>query len=1038
MNKRHLIPPPARAWLAALVAAAVFSGPAARAQQGAPEAAAAAAFDLFNAGQTTDAIAAYEKVLKDYPTSAVVSDAQFRLGYLYFQNGDFEKSIAQLKKILQPPATPDVQELAYALLPQVIAARASKLRAGDSRRDAGFQDAIKQFDVFIQKYPAGEEMETVVYGRALCSYQVGKYDDAIAGLRSNLQKFANSESVLDSQYLLSIALATQAATVLQTTPGDQQAFSKYDEAEKLLRDIIQRRTDLALANDAQFQLGEVLMSRAAFSDKLLQPTIYAEAMEALRAVDAKEPIVQAQTDRIEGVRQRIREAGAARNLVAIRRLQRLLESEQGKLAALKTKGDQTITAKIKIGQLYYMRQRNDEARLMLNHLLQFAEDDAQKKTILYFVTLTYAAQNNVEKAVAGYNDFNAKYKGDPIADNLPLAIGAMFLSADPKVNDPEKAIQYFKEEVALYPNGRFTAEAYTQQAAALVQLKRFDEALASFKSLLATNPAKDIAAAAEFGIATIDSQTGKLDDALAEFKTVRDKYPGTPQAEQAAYFTGQTLVQKGENKTGIAELTAFLAKFPSSKMAPSAMFYLGNALAASGNKPAAIAKYKELAEKYPQSEAAPFGYFQRASIYGGEQKTDEMVATMREFIAKYPQSDKIFFAYDSIAQAQANAGQLPQAAATYLELVEKNPQNPMAPEAQLKAADLFHRYAETQGLYVVLNDQERTEWTKGVSDSIAAVEQLLEKFPGSAQVALGLQTLLADQRLLVNAKIKTDAELEKYFQDLAEKVAANPAAKSKVLFTLASHLYGKDKAKALQQMTAAYDPALVYAPADIDLYGTALIEQGKTDDARKIYEKLSADFPNPPNVAPDKAPPQIAEAQSIVVYGLGKCLQKEGKVAEAGKKFDDLKKFYPWSPKILEASFGIAQSLFEQQKYDDAIALLIPIMRAQSASATVELRANAMLLGGEIQEAKKDLPAARDYYLKIAAFYEGVPDVAAEGLWKGGQVIEQIAASIPDAAKKSAAIAKAAKAYKNLTDKYPASPFAEKAKARLAALPPVK
>ncbi|MGB8355269.1 MAG: tetratricopeptide repeat protein [Chthoniobacteraceae bacterium] len=991
------------------------------------------ALELFNADKTAEAIAAYEKIVHDYPTLTLVSEAQFRLGYLYYRNGDFDKSLAMLKKVVQPPASPEIQELASSMLPQVSMAKADKLPASDPARKAAFEDAIKQFDAFIQKYPNSDEIEAIVYAKALSSYQIGKYDEAAAGLRSNLLKFAKSDSALDSQYLLAITLATQASTILQDSPGDPKASAKYDEAGKLLGDIIQKRSDIALANDAQFQLGEILSNRAALTDKAAQGEMYGRAIDAYRAVQPKELVIKAQQDRIAGFLQRMHDPAVAKSLPAIKYYQRVVEHEREKLDALKSKPDQTVTAKIKVAEAFYNQQRYDEARLMLDFLKQFAEDDSQKKEILYFTTLTYAEQKNVDKAVAGYNEFNEKYKGDPIAENLPLAIGSLYLSSD-----PNKAIQYFKESMQLYPKGRFYSEALTQQAAAMVQLKRFDEASTAFKSLLASHPTKEIAETAELGLGTIYTMSGKLDEAMSAFKEVRDKYPGTPQAEQAAYYVGQTAIQKGDNKTAIAELTAFIEKYPTGELTPNAIFYLASAELASADKEDALTKFKEVGDKFPKTQVAQFSYFKRSEILGGEQKYDEMTAVMKEFISKYPDSENLYFAYDSIGQIQVNANQAQDAIATYTEFVDKRGQDPHAAEALLKISDLWRRYADATGRYLVLNEQQRVEWTKGVNGSIAAAEKLISDFSESPQVALALHTLLADQQLLLTAKLKTDSDVEQYFMDLSKKFASKPTARSKIIFALASYTYQKDKAKALEQMNAAYDPKLIYSPADIDLYGQALLEENKVADAQKVYAKLAADYPNPPGVAPDKAPADIAEAQSIALYGTGTCLQKQGNTKAAGDAFDQLKKLYPWSPKILEASFGIAQSLYQQKKYDEAIALLIPIMRAQSASATAELRANAMLLGGQIQEDKHDIEAAIDYYIKVASYYESVAPAASEGLWRGGQLLEQQAAKLPDtgAVTKSGQLAKAVKAYNDIITKYPTSPYVDKAKQRLAALKP--
>ena len=859
----------------------------------------------------------------------------------------------------------------------------------------------------------------MLYARAVAQYQVKEFEKAEAGLRENIAKFPKSESIQDSQYLLAFTLAAQAS---DAKTSKEQALAKFEEATKLLGDIVKRRTDVALANDAQYQIGEVLISRANSSEPAEKAALYQKALEAYRAVEPKELMVKAQEARVANVKERRTQALAARQTAEFKHLERVLEHEQVKLSALKEKSDTTVSAQIRAGITYFMQQKFDESRVVLNQAKQFAQDEEQQKEILYYTTLTYALQTIVDKAIAGYDEFFSKNKGDPMADNLPLVVGGMFLAADPKVNNPEKALKYFKEGTEMYKNGRLTAETLTQQATALVMLKRYDEALKTFRDFLTKNPTKELAAAAEFGIATIYKDTNKIDDAINAFKTTRDKYAGTAPAEQSAFWVAQLLLQKGDAKAALPELTSFIAKFPQSELKPAAMFSLAQAQQSTGNKDAALATYKDLAQQFPKSQPAPFAYFQQAQIYAGMSKVDEMIATMKEFIEKYPDNEIVFSAYDTIGQNLINANKPLEAIANYNEMAEKLPQNRQAPAALLKVSSLWLGYAQSQGRYIALNPQQREEWNKGVNGSMEAAQKVIENYPESNAVALALQTLLQNEKLLLAAKLKSEAEVEKYFQDFANKFESKPATKSKILFTLASLIFEKDKAKALQQMNAAYDPKLVYAPADIDLYGGALIESGKLDEAQKVYEKLAADYPNPPGAAPEKAPTQIMEAQATSLYGMGKTLQKQGKVAEAGAKFDALKKLYPWSPKILEANFGIAQSLYQQKKYDEAAALLVQIIRAPTATA--DLRANSMLLGGDVQSEKGQTGPAIDYYMKIATFYEGVPVASAEGLWRGGQALEKQAATLTETSKpkKSEQLAKAIKGYKDLVQKYPNAP----------------
>ena len=298
--------------------------------------------------------------------------------------------------------------------------------------------------------------------------------------------------------------------------------------------------------------------------------------------------------------------------------------------------------------------------------------------------------------------------------------------------------------------------------------------------------------------------------------------------------------------------------------------------------------------------------------------------------------------------------------------------------------------------------------------------------------------------MLLAAELKTAPEVEQYFQAQADS-APSPNAKSKILFALANYVAEQDKARALALMTEAYNPEIVYAPTDLDFYGLALLDQGKTDEAAAVFEKLATNYPIPPGVLPAQTSAAVQEAQATAIFGRGRIAQVKGQTAEAGKIFEELKTLYPWSPKVFEANYGIAESMRQEGKWDDALLLLGTIIRENNASA--ELRAKSTLLGGHLmldkmkastdqKEQNEFLAAAIDYFMKVAQFYGGVPIPAAEGLWQGGQLLEQQAAAAADPAFKAKQLRVARGAYDQLAKDYPNSEYAPKAKERLTALGP--
>jgi TolA-binding protein len=991
--------------------------------------ASAQALDLLNQGKLPEAEAAYSAVLSQYPTSPSAPEATYRLGYVQYLEGNYDSAVETLNKIVSPPASPEIKTAADALLPQVMSAKAGKMSPDDPNRKGAYGQAIVAFDDFIAKYPQSSNVESAMYGKAMAAYQIEDYDGAEKGLRTTLQRFPGGDGALESQDMLAMVLTAEGGDILNHNGYKSDAFAKYSEALQNLASIIESRADEALSNNAQFQIGEVLFDRANAEEGLEKTKDLTHAIDAYRAVQPNDAMQAALEAHIADLLARQRQAVLDRNPAAVTELQQEQDGASAKLAALKQAPDETLNAQLRIAASYFMLQKYDESRVMLRYLQPFIQDPVQKKQIEYYLVLTYAAQGLTQQAEEAYNTFQSDYRGDPMGENLPLVMGAAYLAGDNK--QPDKAIGYFQQEQALYPASPLVNEALNQQASALLALHRYDEAIQTYQKFLGTHPPAEQAAEAQRGIAMIYQQTGKLADAVKQYQSVADDFPGTPMAEQCAFYSAalETMV---DMKQALPQLQAYVAKYPSGELTPRALLMIGEAQVAQGDTEGAMDTFKEVVAKFPKSEFGPQACFQQASILGREGKTDDMVTVLKQYIQIYPDDKNLFYAYDTIGQAEVSKGDLAGAIATYSEMADQHGDNPMAPAALYKVTDLYRREADAMGNYQALSPAQKKDWDTAVSGSIDAAEQLLSKFPDSDQVGLGLKTLLADQQMLVAAGEKQPDDLNQYFHDLANK--CGPAAKSRVLFTLATYTYSKDPVQGLSDMTAAYDPSVVYAPGDLDLYGEALLNQGNGADAYKLYQKIATDYPVPANTTPGQAAPTIQEAQATALFGMGEALDKQGQTAESGKMFTELKALYPWSPKVVEANFGIAKSMFAQNQLDDASKLLVGIVGSRTAPAP--LRAHAFLLIGKIQEQKGNVDAAIDSYLKTAAYYSGVADAASEGLWRGGQMLEKQAAELTEDStpKKSEQIAKAVTAYKELGTQYPDSPFVKQADDRLKAL----
>ena len=204
-----------------------------------------------------------------------------------------------------------------------------------------------------------------------------------------------------------------------------------------------------------------------------------------------------------------------------------------------------------------------------------------------------------------------------------------------------------------------------------------------------------------------------------------------------------------------------------------------------GDTAAALQTYKDVGDKFAKSEYGPQSYFARAGLLFQLKKNDEMFKVLKDYIQKYPDAKDIFQAYDTMGQTQAIDKKYADAIATYNDMVDQHGDNDHAPTALFRVADLYQQEANALGKYIALDDAQRKDWSKDLQSSIDAGEKLIDKYPDSAEVGNGLKIMLDDQKLLLDAKLKTPDQIDSYYHTLAGKYSSSAAAKSRILFALA-------------------------------------------------------------------------------------------------------------------------------------------------------------------------------------------------------------------------------------------------------------
>jgi len=836
-----------------------------------------------------------------------------------------------------------------------------------------------------------------------------------------------------------------------TDDAVQKAMSLFEKAEPWLIETYGKSGDVALMNDAVFLTGQMQLTRSQHmtgadeaQQKQKQGAMLTAALEAFRAVRSVEEVLAAQDAKIKELDQKknLLKPGTLEYLPMKTRYENLINHEEEKKDKFKNGQDQYLAARLAITRIFLFSKRTDEARSLIRYLQGQKEllekDKEAQANIAALLCLTYAEQKNAAKALETYQSFRTAFKGNPAGDNLPLLVANLLVDQG-KADEAERIVG---EGMADYKDWRLMTEATQVVTAAAIKRGDYDKALDLCNKLLAGTLKPEVESQTLFLKGTVQqakallaSDVAMADGALATYKKLREKYPNIPQSEDAWFNSIQILVGK-DPAAALPDLQKFLGQFEGGgaksetvkASIPTGQYLLGTCYDRTNQKDKAVEAWKKLIEKYPDSEPAPGAYFKIFDVYNEKKDFAAAHKLMEDFLQKYPKHENVYYAYSNTAEflfsgtLEAKQGPDGKPAAkgrASIESVEagvkklmdyvdyelaNNLEKKRGDASLMKIADRWLKELAKLQAYSLLNPDQRSVWQKSVDGVTAAIERLLKDYPSSERVSEGLERLVTVENERRKAQQADAAQIEAYFKDLMTKYGGTPLAKAKMDVALASFLQDSDPKRAVALMEDAFravpDPIKVkdasgehvvssFTPSDFDRYMADLFEAKRFEDITRTVSRVRLEYPLGEKDEAS-APPMVRDGQAVALFWEARLLQEQGKAAEAGKKFAELKEKYPKSTKALEADYGVILGEFEQtgKVKDDYIPRLNKILGTRTGKS-FELQAKSLFLIGRLQESKKDFDSAVETYFKIHKSFASVPKIATEGLWKAAEIAEK-------------------------------------------------
>lgn len=397
-------------------------------------------------------------------------------------------------------------------------------------------------------------------------------------------------------------------------------------------------------------------------------------------------------------------------------------------------------------------------------------------------------------------------------------------------------------------------------------------------------------------------------------------------------------------KLAAEEFQAFLEKHPNHANADQSVFFLGEALLQSGNSERAGTHFRRYLDRVPSGKFARPALFRAAETAYLAGKTDLALAELKQFQSKYPDDKLGTYVLPYLGDIALGRGDA-AAAGYFRAALSKFPRGRLVNDCRFGLARALEKQgknkAEVERLYRSVASKTRHPLADDAQCRLGALQYAAGKYAQAIKTFATFETTLATSPWKSNARLGRGWALRKLgrldeAKALFESITSDPKVGIEARYWLGVVQRAQEDwaaaAGSLLAAAAAAGPQHRLMPAIRFHAGDALLRSGDTAAACRQFDQVIAS--------------EVADNQWIDDALFGKVqaalLVKDYQALDrAAAKFD---KQFPNSPLKANVHRKLAQSLLDRKQYEEALAVLLPVLDA----ADGRLKTDAQLTQGSL------------------------------------------------------------------------------------------
>ena len=429
-----------------------------------------------------------------------------------------------------------------------------------------------------------------------------------------------------------------------------------------------------------------------------------------------------------------------------------------------------------------------------------------------------------------------------------------------------------------------TAPEQQQFADGLYSRGMHDLAVQEYLRILAEFPAYEKNDIVLYRLAESYRKTGKAGEALTAYQKISDAYGKSTQVHRARLRLVELKVGANDFNGALSIIGQLLTDKPGGDVEAATLYYHGVCLQKSGRGDAAKMAYQQLVDRHPAAPHAGYARIELAKMVGaagGAEGDAQMVALYRATAENPPSPRAGQEAWAALVDAHFNKQRYAESAEAFQQLRQRHPDAPPAVELWIKTAwSLFH-----------------TRKYQPALDLLAGSPAALRAQFGADALYLEANCLRQTQR--EDLAIAKYAELAKGFP---QSEYAPFASYETALVAYQQKKFDVVIAQAQQMMR---EPKLALDASW--LYGRALEQSGKAQEAVEQFARIAKDFKDSP-----RAPEALFEAARLQ--------QDRKQLAEAAALFRQVADNFPKHELAGKALYAAAVCEVKSDRLEPAIA----------------------------------------------------------------------------------------------------------------------